>query len=170
MNAPVRLAAGLPAWLLRGATGLACALVCLLLVANGVGATQLGLFAGVCVVALVIPASAAPALVIVFAAASMALAGGDPLRPGVLAMVVLLHFVHLSSALSAVLPAAARLHLDALREPARRFAVVQLLVLALAGVVALMPTGGMDAAVEVVGLLCVVGLAVGTVLLLRRRV
>jgi hypothetical protein len=169
MSAPVRLTAGRPAWLLRAAMGLACALAGALLVVNGVGGTLLGLYVGVVVVSLVIPASAAPALVIAFAAGAMALAGGDPLRPGVLAMIALLHFVHVCAALAAVLPAASRLHPAALREPARRFVAVQFLVLALAGVVALLPAGGTDSAVEVVGLLCVVGLAVGAVVLLRRR-
>jgi hypothetical protein len=77
--------------------------------------------------------------------------------------------LHVLSAYAAIIPAGSRIHLDALKAPAKRFAGVQLSVLALGGIVLLLPGGRTDAAVEVVGLACVVGLVVGVVLLMRRK-
>ncbi|WNV82314.1 hypothetical protein [Umezawaea sp. Da 62-37] len=169
MSAPVHLPAGLPAWTLRAATVLACAAIALVLAGNGVHGVALGLFALVTLAAVAVPASAAPALVIGFAAIALVFTDGDPLRPSVLLVVVLLHLVHITCALAAVTPARARLHPRALRGPARRFAATQLLVFALAGVVALLPSGGTEPVVEVAGLASAVGLVVAAVLLMRAR-
>ncbi|PRY46683.1 hypothetical protein [Umezawaea tangerina] len=169
MSAPVHLPAGLPAWLLRATAALACAATALVLAANGVQGVALGLFALVALAAVAVPASAAPALVIGTAAVTLAFTGGDPLRPGVLLVVVLLHLVHLTCALAAVTPARARLHPRALKAPARRFAATQLVVFALAGAVAVLPAGGTEPVVEVAGLASAVGLVVGAVLLMRPR-
>jgi hypothetical protein len=169
MTAPIHLSRGLPAWTLRLAAASACAAAAWVLAANGVQGIALGLFAVIVLAAVGVPASAAPALVIGFAALALVFTGGDPLRPSILVMIVLLHFVHLTCALAAVLPPGSRLHPSALAQPAKRFAITQLLVFALAGVIAVLPTGGKIVPVEVVGLFCGVGLVVAAVVVLRAR-
>jgi hypothetical protein len=99
----------------------------------------------------------------------MAVTAGDPLRPGVLALVVLLHFVHVTSALAALVPLRSRLHLAALRAPARRFAFVQLFVLMIAGALALLPNGRTTPVVEILALGCAAGLALAVMLVTRPR-
>jgi hypothetical protein len=87
----------------------------------------------------------------------------------VLALVVLLHLLHVLSAYAAIIPIGSRVHLEALKAPAKRFAIVQLSVFALAGVVMLSPGGRTDEPAEVIGLVCAAGLVVGVVALMRRR-
>jgi hypothetical protein len=84
-------------------------------------------------------------------------------------LIVLFHLVHTTCALSALTPARSRLHLAALRAPVRRVALTQLLVFTLAGVIALLPSGGTEPVVEVVGLLSAVALAGAAVVLMRPR-
>ncbi|TQM81198.1 hypothetical protein FHX81_3560 [Saccharothrix saharensis] len=165
----VELGAGWPAWVLRASIAVVAAAVAGVLALNGVEWPALAVYGGLVVVAAAIPASAAVALIIGYPAAAMVFTGDEPAWPGVFALIVLLHLLHVLSAYAAVVPAGSRVHLDALRAPAKRFAAVQLCVLALAGVVLLLPDGRTDEAVEVVGLACVVGLVVGVVLLLRRK-
>ncbi|KOX21401.1 hypothetical protein ADK67_27355 [Saccharothrix sp. NRRL B-16348] len=163
------LGAGLPAWVLRAAIGVVAAGVAWVLAVNGVEWPALALYGALVVAAAAIPASAAVALIIGFPAAAMVVTTDEPSWPGVFALVVLLHLLHVLSAYAAVLPGGSRVHLDALKAPAKRFAVVQLSVLAFAVVVLLLPVGRTDAVVEVVGLVCAVGLVVGAVLLMRRK-
>ncbi|PSL54227.1 hypothetical protein B0I31_107284 [Saccharothrix carnea] len=165
----VELGAGLPAWVLRAAVGVAAAGVAAVLAVNGVEWPALALYGALVVAAVAIPASAAVALIIGYPAAAMVFTGDEPSWPGVLVLVVLLHLLHVLSAYAAILPIGSRVHLDALKAPAKRFAVVQLSVLAFAIVVLLVPGGRTDEAVEVVGLVCAVGLVVGAVLLMRRK-
>ncbi len=169
MTAPVHLTAGLPAWTLRVLTALTCTAIALLLAANGVQGVSLGFFAVVSLAAVAVPASAAPALVIGFAAIAVVFTDGGPFRPTVLLMVVLLHLVHVACAIAALVPPRSRLHLRALRAPARRFLATQVLVFTLAGVAGLLPSGGTEPVVEVAGLLAAVGLAVAAVVLMRPR-
>jgi len=169
MSTPVHLSAGLPAWTLRVVAALICVAIALLLAANGIQGISLGLFAAISLAAVTVPASAAPALVIGFAAIAVVFAGDDPFRPSVLVLIVLFHLVHLTCAIAALTPSRSRLHLAALRAPARRFALTQLLVFTLVGVVALLPSGGTEPVVEVVGLLSAVGLAGAAVVLMRPR-
>ena len=164
---PVHLPAGLPAWTLRAATALTCAATALVLTANGVQGIALALFALVSLASVVVPASAAPALVIGLAAITVVFTEGDPLRPTVLALIPLLHLVHLTTALAALTPPRSRLHPSALRAPAKRFALTQALTFTLVGVTALLPTGGTDPVVEAAGLITAVVLAVAAVVLLR---
>jgi hypothetical protein len=166
---PVHLPAGLPAWALRVVAALSCAAIALVLAANGVQGVSLGLFAAISLAAVAVPASAAPALVIGFAALAVVFAGDDPFRPSVLVLIVLFHLVHTTCAIAALTPPRSRLHLSALRAPARRFALTQLLVFTLVGVAALLPSGGTEPVVEVVGLLSAVGLAGAAVVLMRPR-
>ncbi|XVS65202.1 hypothetical protein ACQPYE_03820 [Actinosynnema sp. CA-299493] len=163
------LGAGLPAWVLRASIGVVAAGVAWVLAVNGVEWPALALYGALAVVAAAIPASAAVALIIGYPAAAMAFATDEPSWSGVFALVVLLHLLHVLSAYAAVVPIGSRVHPVALKAPAKRFVAVQLSVLALGVVVLLLPGGRTDAAVEVVGLVCAVGLVVGTVLLLRRK-
>lgn len=165
----VELGAGLPAWVLRASIGVVGGAVAAVLAANGVEWPALALYGALVVVAAAIPASAAVALIIGYPAAAMVVATDEPSWPGVFALVVLLHLLHVLSAYAALVPVGSRVHPDALRAPAKRFAAVQLPVLALGVVLLLLPGGRTDAAVEVVGLVCAVGLVVGTVLLMRRK-
>ncbi|MFD0202163.1 MULTISPECIES: hypothetical protein [Saccharothrix] len=165
----VELGAGLPAWVLRAAVGVVAAGVAAVLAVNGVEWPALALYGVLVVAAVAIPASAAVALIIGYPAAAMVFTGDEPSWPSVLVLVVLLHLLHVLSAYAAILPIGSRVHLDALKAPAKRFAVVQLSVLAFAIVVLLVPGGRTDEAVEVVGLVCAVGLVVGAVLLMRRK-
>ncbi|MFI9011920.1 hypothetical protein ACIGNX_32250 [Actinosynnema sp. NPDC053489] len=165
----VELGAGLPAWVLRAAVGVVAAGAAAVLAVNGVEWPALALYALLVVAAVAIPASAAVGLVVGYPAVAVVFVGDEPSWPGVLALVVLLHLLHVLSAYAAVIPIGSRVHLDALKAPAKRFAVVQLSVLALAIVVLLLPGGRTDEAVEVAGLACALGLVVGTVLLMRRK-
>ena len=169
MAVRVELGAGLPGWVLRASIAVVAGGVAAVLAGNGVEWPALALYGALVVAAAAIPASAAVALVIAYPAAAMVFTGDEPAWPGVLALVVLLHLLHVLSAYAAIIPIGSRVHLDALKAPAKRFAVVQLCVLALAAVVILLPRGRTDEAVEVVGLACVVGLVVGVVLVLRRK-
>jgi hypothetical protein len=169
MTAPVHLPAGLPAWTLRVAAALTCVVIALLLSANGVQGVSLGLFGVTSLAAVAVPASAAPALVIGFAAIAVAFTDGGPFRPTVVALVVLFHLLHLTCAIAALAPPRSRLHLSVLRAPARRFALTQILVFTLLGVIAFLPSGGTEPVVEVAGLLAAVGLATAAVVLMRPR-
>jgi hypothetical protein len=160
---------GLPGWVLRAAIGVVAAGVAGVLAVDGVEWPALALYGVLVVAAVAIPASAAVALIIGYPAAAMVFSTDEPWWPGVFALVVLLHLLHVLSAYAAIIPVGSRIHLDALKAPAKRFAGVQLSVLAFAVVVTLLPGGRTDEAVEVVGLACVVGLVVGVVLLLRRK-
>jgi hypothetical protein len=107
------------------------------------------------------PASPAPAGLVIGSAALAALAGGDPLRVAVLVLIPLVHLFHVTCGLAAVVPAAGRLHLRALRAPALRFLLVQGVMAVLVTLSALLPTGRTAPLFEAVGL---VGLALIAVL------
>jgi hypothetical protein len=164
-----RLGAGLPGWVLRAAIGVVGAGVTVVLAAHGVGWPALALYGVLVLTAAAIPASAAVALIIGYPAVALVVVSDEPSWPGVFALVVLLHLLHVLSAYAAIIPIHSRVHPEALKAPAKRFAVVQLCVLALAAVVLLVPGGRTDEPVEVIGLVCAVALVVGTVLLMRRK-
>ncbi|ONI86198.1 hypothetical protein ALI22I_26215 [Saccharothrix sp. ALI-22-I] len=140
-----------------------------MLVANGVEWLAIVLYGVLAAAAVVIPASAAVALIIAYPAVAMVFVDGETSWAGVLALVVLLHLLHVLSAYAAIVPIWSRIHLEALKAPAKRFAAVQLSVLALAAVVILLPGGRTGEVVEVIGLACALGLVVGVVLLMRRK-
>ncbi|MFT7839606.1 hypothetical protein Q5530_25975 [Saccharothrix sp. BKS2] len=165
----IELRPGLPGWVLRAAIALTCGAVAAVLAAVGVEPLALALYLAIAVAAAAIPASAAAALLIGYPAVAAVFATDGPSWPAVLALVVLLHLVHVLCAYAAVLPLHSRIHPEALGAPARRFALVQLSVFALAGLVILLPARRTDVPVELIGLACAVGLVLVTVLLLRRR-
>ncbi|MFC6091221.1 hypothetical protein [Saccharothrix lopnurensis] len=165
----IELRPGLPGWVLRAAIALTCGAVAAVLAAVGVESPALALYLAIAVAAAAIPTTAAAALLIGYPAVAVVFATDGPSWPAVLALVVLLHLVHVLCAYAAVLPLHSRIHPEALGAPARRFALVQLSVFALAGLVTLLPARRTDAPVELIGLACAVGLVLVTVLLLRRR-
>ncbi|MFD7655218.1 hypothetical protein ACFV4N_14695 [Actinosynnema sp. NPDC059797] len=162
------LRAGLPGWVLRAAIAVTCGAVAGVLAGVGVEALALVLYLVLAVTAAAIPASAAAALLIGYPAAAVVFATDGAPWPVVLALVVLLHLVHVLCAYAAVVPLKARIHPEALAAPAKRFVFVQLSVFALAGLVTLLPAGRTEAPVEVIGLAGAVVLVLATVLLLRR--
>ncbi len=165
----VELGAGLPAWVLRASIGVVAAGVAAVLAVNGVEWPALAVYGVLVVVSMAVPASAAVALIIGYPAAAVVFTSDEPSWPAVLVLVVLLHLLHVLSAYAAIIPIGSRVHPEALKAPAKRFAVVQLSVLAFAVAVLLLPGGRTDEAVEVIGLVCAVGLVLGAVLLLRRK-
>jgi hypothetical protein len=93
----------------------------------------------------------------------------DPFSIGVLALLPLVHLVHIGSAVAAVIPGTARVHLAALRPAAVRFAIVQAIVFGLAGVAALVPETVTPAALEFAALIGAALLAaLATRLILKR--
>ena len=107
---------------------------------------------GLTAITVLMPASAAPALLIGYAAFAMAFADGHPLRLGVLLMIPLLHLIHITSALAAVVPVKTKIEAAALKAPARRFAIVQAISFAVAAFASFVPSGPDIGLVELLGL------------------
>jgi hypothetical protein len=149
----MNLAAGMPAWVLRAVVLLAVALIVILLAAQGVASLPLGIVAVIGVLSALTPASPAPAMMIITTAVSVAVAAGDPLDIAVLALLPLVHVVHIGCALAAVIPGTARIHLNALRPAAVRFVVVQATVLGLAAVASIVPRSVTPTVLEIAALL-----------------
>ncbi|SDK97343.1 hypothetical protein SAMN04488074_108135 [Lentzea albidocapillata subsp. violacea] len=101
---------------------------------------------------VLMPGSAGAALLIGYAALVMAFADGHPLRLGVLIMIPALHLIHVTSALAAVVPAKTKIEPAALKAPARRFAIVQVITFAVTAFAAFVPSGAGIRLVEVLGL------------------
>jgi hypothetical protein len=159
----------LPAWALRLAVALVAAAVVAVLALDGLPPATLIVLALLAAATALSPASAAPAALAATAALATLLSSGGGLRPTVLALVPLVHLLHVTSAVTAVVPRGARVHMPALRRTAARFLAVQASVFALAGLAALLPHGPTPAHLEVVTVLGVAALAVMAIVLLRRR-
>ncbi|MGW6444667.1 hypothetical protein [Lentzea sp. NPDC055074] len=101
---------------------------------------------------VLMPGSAGPALLIGYAALAMAFGEGHPLRLGVLIMIPALHLIHVTSALAAVVPVKTRIEAAALKAPARRFAIVQVITFVVTAFAAFVPSGARIGLVEVLGL------------------
>ncbi|KOV76751.1 hypothetical protein [Nocardia sp. NRRL S-836] len=140
--------------LIRFAIVLAALPVALILHAQSDSIAPLLIVAALTALSALMPASAGPALLIGYAALVMAFADGPPLRLGVLLMIPLLHLVHVTSALAAVVPVKTRIGLAAVKAPARRFAIVQAVTFVLAAFAAVVPSGSGTGVVEVLGLAC----------------
>jgi hypothetical protein len=126
-----------------------------------------GLLGGASVIS---PSSAAPAALGGGAALVYTVYhSGGPLAPAVLALVVLVHLLHVSAGLAAVVPHRAKLHLSVLRRPLRRFLAIQAAVFTLAGVAAVAPAGRNSVLLEVLAVLGVAAIAVLAIIQLRRR-
>lgn len=162
------LGRGLPAILLRGLIAVACLAIIGVLALDGAEQAALFLLAGVSVLSVTMPASPAPALVIVVAAGLVVVNHSEPLSPAALAMIPLAHLVHVCCAIAGMLPLRARLHLSALKRPAVRYLMVQAGVFLIAGLAALLPEGVTPAVLEVLALLSVAALALLIAKMLRR--
>ncbi|ONI77723.1 hypothetical protein ALI144C_30190 [Actinosynnema sp. ALI-1.44] len=165
----MNLTAGMPAWTLRGGVACAVALILISLAAQGVGVFPLGIVALLGVLSVTAPATPAPAFLIVATAVAVAVVSDDAFDIRVLALVPLIHLVHIGCALTAVIPGTARVHVSALRPAAVRFVLVQLAVAALAAVASLVPETVTPAALEVLALLAATTLAVLATRLIMKR-
>jgi hypothetical protein len=156
---PLELGKGVSAWWLRVAVAVTGSAVLVIPLVEGT-AGGLGVIVGLAVLASVYaPASPAPALVVLGGAVLLALAGDDPLRPAVLAMIPTAHVFHVCCGIAGVLPVRGRLHLAALRRPALRLLAVQGVAFVMAGLAALLPTGRVTAFVEASALVGLVAMA-----------
>ena len=159
-----------PGWVLRLVVGAVSAAVVAVLGAEGAPVAVQVVFGLLGASSAVSPSSAAPAALGGGAAlVSTVYNTSGMLAPAVLALVVLVHLLHVSSGLAAVVPRGARLHLSVLRRPLRRFLTIQAVVFALAGVAAVVPAGRNPVVLEVLAVLGVAGLAVFAIVQLRRR-
>jgi len=166
---PTILTRGLPVWVVRTTVAVAIVAIGVLLAAQGVSGVLLGILGLVGTLCVLVPASPAPAMVIIATAGSVALVAPDPLAVGVLALLPLVHVVHIGSAVAAVIPGTARIHLAALRPAMIRFVVVQLGTFALAGVAAIVPNATTPTVFEAAGLLGAALLALIAARLIMKR-
>ncbi|MFI6101111.1 hypothetical protein ACIA8G_36670 [Lentzea sp. NPDC051213] len=112
----------------------------------------LAIVAALTAITVLMPASAGAALLIGYAAFAMAFADGHPLRLGVLLMIPLLHLIHVTSALAAVVPVKTKIEPAVLKAPARRFAIVQAISFLVAAFAAFVPSGPGIGLIELLGL------------------
>ncbi|MBB5894807.1 hypothetical protein [Kutzneria kofuensis] len=155
----MELEPGLSAWWLRAAIGVVGAAVVGLLALQGLGFSLLIVFAVVVAVTVAMPSSPGMTVLIGGAALATAFMDGDSIGFEAVLLIPLLHLGHLLAGIAAVLPATARLHLSAFRQPLRRYLLIQVAVLALVAVAVLLPAGRVDPIVEVAGLLAAAGIA-----------
>jgi nitrate reductase gamma subunit len=165
----LELGRGLPGWLLRLVLLLAGCGASLALLGDGLITVVLVVLLVLTVVTAAVPASPAPAMLIGAVAIAVAVAGGDPLRPVVLLEIPLLHLVHLTASISALVPLRAVVRPAALARPARRFLFVQIAVFAVVGIAEILPTGQNTIVVELAGLFAVAGLVALAIRLLTRE-
>ena len=164
------LGIALPAWMLRLVIAAASAGIIVAIAVDGAPVAVLVVLGLLAASGVLSPGSAAPAALSGAAALlSTVYATGGMLRPTVFALVFLVHLLHVSSAMAAVVPYGARLHLSTLRRPLRRFVVIQAVVFALAGLAAVLPAGRNPAELEVLAALGIAGTALLAIALLRRR-
>jgi len=138
--------------LMRLAIVLAALPIALIINAESDTLAPLGIVAGLTVITVLMPASAAPALLIGYSALAMAFADGHPLRLGVLLMIPLLHLVHVTSALAAIVPVKTKIEPAALKSAVRRFAIVQAISFLVAAFAAFIPSGPNIGLTELLGL------------------
>ena len=162
--------AALPVWVLRLVAAMASAGIVTAVGMDGAPPAVLVVLGLIAASGVLSPGSAAPAAVAGFAALiSTGYAANGVLRPTVFALVFLVHLLHVTSGMAAVLPNGGRLYLRALRGPLRRFVVIQAAVFAIAGLAAVLPAGRNPVMLEVLAVLAVAGTAVLGLALLRRR-
>lgn len=155
----LELGAGLPAWLLRVVIAIAAGTVVLILARQGIDGPALVLLVVAALVSVGFPASPGPMLVVILVAVSQAALGSNVFGASVLALVPLVHLLHVSCALAGLVPVSARVHLAALRGPALRWLAVQAGTFTLVGVMALAPSDWRSAPAELLALLGVVAVA-----------
>jgi hypothetical protein len=159
-----------PGWVLRLVVGAVSAAVVAVLGAAGAPVAVQVVFGLLAASATASPGSAAPAALGGGGAlVTTVYHDGGALTQPVLALVVLVHLLHVTCGIAAVVPPRARLFLRALRRPLARLLLIQAAVFALAGLVAVAPPGRNPVAVEVLAVLGVAGLATLVTVQLRRR-
>jgi hypothetical protein len=162
--------ASVPAWTMRLVVAVVAAGIVGVMRADGAPVALVVVGVLLALASVLSPGSAAPAgLSAAAAVISAAYTSGVQLRPAMLALVVLVHLLHVTSGLAAILPRGARLHVSALHRPLRRFVAVQIGVLALVGVASVIPGGPNPWHLEVIAILGMAGLAAVALLLVRRR-
>lgn len=162
----------LPGWVLRAALALVCGALIAVLAADGAPGSYVGVLGLVALATAMSPSSAAPAAMGGAAVLGLVIvdpAGDDALRPAVLAVVFLVHLVHVGCGIAAVVPRGAVVHLSVLRRPLVRLLVIQTGVFALAGLAAVLPRWRNPALLEVAATAAITAVAVLGVLLIRRR-
>jgi hypothetical protein len=162
----------LPAWVLRLAVAATCGALAGVLLLDGAPPAFVFVLGLLAVATVLSPSSAAPAAVCGGAVLGLVIVspdGSEPLRLAVLAVIVLVHLLHVLCGIAALVPLGARLHLPALRRPLLRLLSVQLGVFALAALTLAMPGGRNPVPLEIAAVLGVAAAAVFAVLLLRRR-
>jgi hypothetical protein len=165
----VDLGATVPDWTLRLLLAAVAGVIGAVLSTERVPPGGLIIIGLVGLAALLVPAS--PAAAVLGGGAAILLAAyseGDPVRPAVLACVVLVHLLHVVTGQVAVIPRGTRIHLRALRRPALRFLLIQAVAFALVGLAMLLPRTATPTLIEVAALLAVTALAVFGMFLLRR--
>lgn len=165
----VEIGPGLPGWLVRVVLLLAAGGAVAVLAADGTVVPVLVVLFGLAGVTALAPASPAPAMLIVAVAVALVVEGSDPLRLAVLVAIPLVHLVHLTAALAALLPLRSVIRPSALLRPGRRFLVVQVVVFAVAGIAEILPTRRNATIVELAGLIAATGLVLVTIRLLTRH-
>jgi hypothetical protein len=156
----IELGDGVPAVALRAVIGLAGAGIVVVLANSGVGGLGLILIAASALMSAGVPASPAPSLVVLLVAVLVVAIGGNPFAPHVLLLVPLLHLLHVSCAVAGLIPARSRIRPSALRAPAIRFVAIQAGVFALAGFLAVAPTGRVPEALEFIAIAGIATIAV----------
>jgi hypothetical protein len=159
---------GMPALVLRGVLLAVGVAILVVLLREGITTGTFVILLPAVLASVYAPASPAPAGVVVVAAVLAALADDDPLRPGVLVLVPLVHLFHVTCGIAGAIPVAGRVHLRALRGPLLRLLLIQAVMAVLVVLVALLPTGRNAPLLEALAL---GGLAVATlVIALLQRV
>lgn len=138
--------------LMRLAIVLAALPVALVLHLEAESLAPLLIVSALTVITVLLPGSAGAALLIGYAAFTLAFGDGHPLRLGVLIMIPALHLIHVTSALAAVVPVKTKIEPATLKAPARRFAIVQAITFAVAAFAAIVGSGANIGLVEVLGL------------------
>jgi len=165
----VDLGLTVPDWTLRLLLATIAGAICAVLATEGMPPGGLIILGLVGLAVLLVPAS--PAAAVLGGGTAILLAGygdGDPVRPAVLACVVLVHLLHVVTGQIAIVPRGTRIHLRALRRPALRFVLIQAVAFALVGLVLLLPRAATPTFIEVAALLAITALAVFVMFLLRR--
>ncbi|HEV2781569.1 MAG TPA: hypothetical protein VGX25_19470 [Actinophytocola sp.] len=169
MTEALELGRGFPAWLLRMFIAGVAGTILGVLVSGGIGGAALVLLALAAVISVAMPASPAPALVVILAAMSVVALGGDPFSARVLVLIPLVHLLHAGCGIAGLLPARARVHPAALLAAGVRFVAIQAGVFGLVGLMALVPTGRTPAALELVAIVGVAAITPIVLWLLSHR-
>ncbi len=164
----LEVGAGLPAWLLRGVIALAGGALLLVFAKSGIGGPALVVLGIGALMSVVLPASPAPALVLLLIALAVVTLRWDPFSAQVLVTVPLVHLLHVGCAIAGLVPLRSRVHLSALRGPAIRFVAIQAGVFGLVGVLALTPVERPPAVLELGAIVGVAVIAVLVIGLLNR--